>query len=473
MPPPPFLSKRAFLIGTAATGLSRHVWAQDSLAVHRPALLERKFTSPAVEAYLTAVIGRLRDRRLAVLFENAFPNTLDTTVTVSSEGAEADTFIITGDIDAMWLRDSSEQVRPYLPLARKDKALQRLFRGLITRQARSILIDPYANAFMRDPLARTNLSWARDDMTEMKPGVAERKWEVDSLCHVIRLSHDYWQATGDVSPFDATWRAAMTLIIKTLREQQRKTGKGPYHFQRVSETPSDTLPLDGYGPPTRKIGLIHSGFRPSDDACLYPFNIPDNHFAVVALRHLATLAPIAGLDTATANDAAVLAQEIAVALKTHGTMADQTRVWAYEIDGFGNRLFMDDANIPSLLSLPYIGACAIDDPLYRTTRHAILSNSNPYFFKGTAGEGIGGPHIGLDMIWPMSIIMRALTSVDDREIATCLDTLAQTTAGSGFIHEAFNANDPNHFTRPWFAWGNALFAVLINHLMHDRPHLLT
>ncbi len=202
------------------------------------------------------------------MFGNCYPNPLDTTVLSLGEvNGKPDAFVITGDIPCLWLRDSAAQLRPYLHLVKRDPALGRLFRGLIGRQARSILIDPYANAFMQDPSAKTNLSWALKDDTEMKPGVAERKWEIDSLCYAIRLAYGYWRETGDVTPFDAEWKASARLIVKTFREQQRKDGLGPYGFRRSAPEPTETL-YRGYGLPTRPNGMINSGFRPSDDACL-------------------------------------------------------------------------------------------------------------------------------------------------------------------------------------------------------------
>ncbi|MGZ3298447.1 MAG: glycoside hydrolase family 125 protein [Asticcacaulis sp.] len=470
------MDRRSLLAGMAALSLMpRNAAAQTiTLPSARPAPGDRRFTSPAVEACITRVKAMIGDPALATLFENAFPNTLDTTVTVSTDNGQPDSFVITGDIDAMWLRDSSAQVWPYLALAREDSALRTLYRGLIARQARCILIDPYANAFMRDPAAATNLTWSQHDATDMKPGIAERKWEIDSLCWPIRLAHGYWKATGDLAPFDAQWREAMRTIVATFRAQQRKDGDGPYHFQRQASNPVDTLPGNGYGAPTRKVGLIHSGFRPSDDACVYPFLIPSNHFAVVSLRNLAGIAQATGFDAAFVSDALSLANEVTAALVLHGLtrLPDGTQVWAYEADGYGNTLFMDDANTPGLLSLPYLGACARADTLYQATRKAVLSDANPWFFKGKAAEGTGGPHIGARMIWPMGITMRALTSRDDAEIAAALRMLKTTTAGTGFMHEAFDMDDPTRFTRPWFAWANSLFGELILDLASRKPGLL-
>ena len=464
------------LVGTtAAAGAFGNVAMAStpaSYASKRPPPGKRRFTSAAVERELARVQARVGDSKLAWMFGNCYPNTLDTTVELGTLEGKPDTFVVTGDIEAMWLRDSSAQFAPYLPLAKGDRGLQRLFHGLIQRQARCIRLDSYANAFMPDPSAQP-LSWARQDQTDMKPGVGERKWEIDSLCWPIRLAHGYWQATGDTRPFDDDWRAAMHRVVETFREQQRMHGRGSYHFQRTSDRPTETQALDGYGNPTLPNGMIHSMFRPSDDACVYPLFVPANLFAVVSLRQLATMSRDIHRDDAFADDCSTLADEVAKATDRDGRVRDDDGdYWAYEIDGYGNRLFMDDANAPGLLSLPYLGCCAADDPLYRRTRERAWSGHNPYFFRGTAAEGIGGPHEGLRMIWPMAITMRALTSADPAEIRQCLRWLRDTDAGTGFMHEAFDQDDPAHFTRAWFAWANSLFGELIVKLADTQPALL-
>jgi meiotically up-regulated gene 157 (Mug157) protein len=440
----------------------------------RPPAVQRKFVSRTVEDTITRVKARIADRELAWMFENCYPNTLDTTVNVSGAPEQPDTFIITGDIDAMWLRDSACQVWPYLPLAKDDADLRRMFRGLIAREARCILIDPYANAFLPDPKSTKALEWAVNDLTDMRPGVAERKWEVDSLCYCIRLAHGYWKATADTTPFNPEWTSAMRLVVATFREQQRKTASGPYHFQRKAESPTDTQALGGFGNPARPIGLIYSMFRPSDDATLYSFYIPSNLFALVSLRQLAEMSDAILKDAQFAQECRDLANEVGAALAAHAQIknGDSGEIWAFEVDGYGNQLFMDDANIPGLLSLPYLGCCNTNDPVYQRTRRLVLSENNPYFFQGAAASGVGGPHEGLDMIWPMAIIVQALTSTDDTEIRQCLQWLKTTHANTGFMHESFNKNDPSKFTRAWFAWANSLFGELIVNLSQQRPHLL-
>jgi len=478
----PPLSRRDFLDRTSRTAVAamgatalplrtRGTRGAKQYVSQRPPLEERRFTSHAVEDTIRRVKADIADPEMAWLFENCFPNTLDTTVDYSLVNGVPDTFVITGDIEAMWLRDSTAQVWPYLPLANGDAALESLLAGVIRRQTKCILIDPYANAFNKEP---GESPW-KDDLTDMKPELHERKWEVDSLCYAIRLAHGYWKATGDTSPFDDDWRRAMHLVVRTFREQQRKDGRGPYKFQRVTGWQTDTVAGGGYGNPIRPVGLICSIFRPSDDATIFPFLVPSNHFAVRALAQLGELyAAVTPTGDAFERDCKLLAAEVDEALVEWARVEhmDLGTIFPYEVDGFGNRLFMDDANVPSLLSLPYLGCVERDDSVYRTTRAFVLSEHNPYFFRGTAGEGIGGPHAGMDMIWPLGIIMRALTSDDESEIALCLSMLKQTHAGTGFMHESFHKNDPTRFTRKWFAWANTLFGELILTVNQQRPQLL-
>lgn len=443
-------------------------------ADRRPVPESRKLVSPAVEAELLRVAARIGDPVLRGLWIDCFPNALDTTVSLGGSDAEPDAFIITGDIPCMWLRDSSCQVRPYLHLAKDDAVLTRLYRGLIRRQAQSIQIDPYANAFMQDPRVATSLDWARSDQTTMKPGVAERKWEPDSLLHPMRLAHAYWQHTGDPVPFDAVWKEGLRLSIATLDEQRRMRTDGPYQFQRRALASSDTLTGDGFGAPSRKVGLIHSAFRPSDDACVLPFHVPSNLFAVRALVDIAVVAEKAAGDLDLANSARTLSADLAAAVARYGTMSleDRTTVYAYEVDGFGNALFFDDANIPSLSSLSYLGACRNDDPLFTLSAARAWSVENPWFFSGHAASGIGSPHTGDRRIWPMSLVIHALSSDDPATIRLALQALVRAGAGTGFMHEAFDADDPATYSRRWFGWANSLFAELILRVEQSRPELL-
>jgi meiotically up-regulated gene 157 (Mug157) protein len=439
----------------------------------RPALADRRFTSPAIESAISTVKGQMADPKLAAMFERCLPNALDTTVFPGTLQGKPDTYVVTGDIDAMWLRDSAAQVQPYLRFARQDPHLSALLEGLVRRHARMVLIDPYANAFTRNP-SDPPLSWAAHDKTTMAPGVAEHKWEIDSLCYILRLAHGYWRSTGNTAPFDQQWKAAAWKILATFREQQRLHAPGPYSFGRLSTVSSEDPPLNGYGNPARPEGMIFSMFRPSDDACIYPFLIPANLFAVQSLAQLQEIATQVLADDKLAAECADLCATLRQTLASYGTCRHPAfgTIWAYEADGYGNVLMMDDANAPSLLSLPYLGICSSSDALYQRTRQFVLSNSNPYFFAGKAAAGVGSPHTGLGQIWPLAIILRALTSSDDDEIAACLRTLRDTTAGTGFMHESFDVNDPRTFTRPWFAWANTLFGELILQLADTRPALL-
>src|SRR5580698_7262335 len=470
-------TRRALLkaAGAAAIGAgipsSLRAFSHSQQESKRPKPADRRFHSAAVEAFIEQTRTRIGDPELAAMFANCFPNTLDTTVEPGQFEGKPDTAVITGDIPAMWLRDSSAQVWPYLPLAVKDEPLRALLEGVIRRQARCILIDPYANAFMAD-LNAPALSWSLKDKTDLKRGVGERKWELDSLCYPIRLAHGYWKRTGDARPFDAQWQKAMTLAVETMTVQQRKQGLGPYHFQRDSFISTETLPADGYGNPVKPVGLIASGFRPSDDACIFPFLVPSNLFAVTSLRQLAEMANSLLHDAALANRAHALAAEVESALQKYAiTQTPEGTIWAYEVDGFGSQLLMDDANVPSLLGLPYL-ASSPDPALYERTRKFVWSERNPWFFRGTAGEGIGGPHEGKDMIWPMSQIIYALTSNSAGEIREALRMLKVGSADTGFIHESYFKNDSKNFTRAWFAWANTLFGELIARVAETRPELL-
>jgi len=465
-----FIRNTSLLASTAMLGAVAGA-ADSDFPVVRVAAAKRRFKSASVEHTIERVKSSIGNKELAWMFENCFPNTLDTTVDFEMMDGRPDTYVITGDIDAMWLRDSSAQVWPYLPLTKEDEPLRQLIAGVINRQTRCVLKDPYANAFYKNEKKISD--WKSDD-TDMKPGVHERKWEVDSLCYTIRLAHAYWKTTGDTSPFDDTWREAVLRIPRTFREQQRKHGRGPYHFTRNTSTPSDSLPGRGYGNPANPVGLIFSMFRPSDDATVFPFLVPSNFFAVVSLRQAADMLEQIHHDSASAADARALAGEVEAALRQYAgaNPLGFGNIYPYEVDAYGNCYCIDDGNIPSLLSLPYLGVVTTEDPLYVNTRKYVLSSSNPYYCKGKAAEGPGGPHVGMDMIWPLGIITRGLTSTDDHEIRSCLETLRKTHAGTGFMHEAFHKDDPKNFTRAWFAWANTIFGELVLKTFQERPHLL-
>ena len=432
----------------------------------RPEPADRLFKSEAVEAKIAEVTSQLANPKLAWMFANCFPNTLDTTVHFSeSEDGTPDTFVYTGDIHAMWLRDSGAQVWPYVPLAASDEALRKMIAGVILRQFKCINIDPYANAFNMGP---TGSVW-ESDITEMIPELHERKYEIDSHCYPIRLAYEYWKVTGDTSVFGDEWIQAIGKTLKTFREQQRKDDLGPYKFMRVTKAQYDTKSHGGYGNPVKPCGLIVSSFRPSDDSTVFDYLIPANLFAVNVLGKAAEILETVNGEKSLATECRELAAEVARAVKKNAVVRHRGfgRVYAYEVDGFGNHYFMDDAGVPSLLALPYLGAVSPKSRIYRNTRKLVLSSSNPFYFQGIAAEGIGGPHAGRNMIWPMAIIFRAFTSNDDAEIKHCLEILLATDADTGFMHESFHKDDPTNFTRSWFAWANTLFGELIIKLIDD------
>lgn len=470
-------SRRKFIQNSvlASTALFYKKWVAlnfDKVYItNRPHIAKRNFTSVEVNKFIETTKAKIKDPELAWLFENCYPNTLDTTVEFEMINHQPDTYVITGDIDAMWLRDSTAQVTPYLPFVKEDNALAQLVEGVINRQKKCILLDRYANAFYKDI---TKVSEWKSDLTTMQPGIHERKWEIDSLCYPIRLAHKYWKLTGNTSVFDEQWVKAITLTVQTFKEQQRKKNNGPYTFQRTTAWATDGVPLGGYGYPTKPVGLICSMFRPSDDATIFPFLIPSNCFAVVSLRQAAEILEKVKNNLTLAAECKTLADEVDNAIRKYGIVhhPEHGQVFAYEVNGFGSFNLMDDANVPSLLSLPYLGYVKNNDPIYMNTRKLVLSSSNPFYYKGSIAEGIGGPHAGVNMIWPLSIIMRGLTTNSKTEMQYCLKMLKTTHANTGFMHESFHKDDATNFTRKWFAWANTLFGEFIQHIHTVQPSLL-
>ncbi|MCB2194211.1 MAG: glycoside hydrolase family 125 protein [Bacteroidetes bacterium] len=455
-----------------AMGLSAFSHSNDKKYIsRRPPKSQRTFVSEEVEKQINKIKLSIKDKELAWMFENCYPNTLDTTVDYEAINNKPDTFIITGDIDAMWLRDSTAQVWPYMPLITKDKKLNNLIQGLINRQVKCILTDPYANAFYKD---LSKVSHWSDDIPRPVPGVHERKWEIDSLCYSIRLSYDYYKRTNNASVFDKDWDKAMRIVVQTFRTEQRKNGISPYQFIRKTDNMIDSPVFDGTGRPTNYTGLIHSMFRPSDDATLFPLLIPSNIFAAISLKKLHEIYKETQIDEQFANECLTFAKEIDDAIQKHAIQEhlDFGEIYAYEIDGFGNKVYMDDANVPSLMSLAYLNPDYKNDPIYKNTRQFLISNSNPYYIKGKVTEGQGSPHTGKSNIWPMGIILRALTSVDKNEIKFCVKTLKETHANTGFMHESFNKDNANDYTRSWFAWANTLFGELIIKIHSEYPEIL-
>ncbi len=393
---------------------------------------------------------------LAQIFRQCFVNTLETTIELLDDGSA---FVITGDIPAMWLRDSTAQVRPYVRFAAEDADVQRLIRGLIQRQAFYINIDPYANAFNKT----SNGEGHQDDRTDNSPWLWERKYELDSLCYPVQLCHTYLQMTGDATIFDNTLHAAFSRILDVIEREQRHDTLSSYYFERTNCPPSDTLPNGGKGAPTNWTGMSWSGFRPSDDSCQYGYLVPANMFAVVILGYLATFAADHFHDSNMAARALRLRGEIDAGIQAYGLVDHPRfgRIYAYEVDGFGGSNLMDDANVPSLLAIPELGYRTADDPIYKATRAFVLSNENPYHYSGKFAKGIGSPHTPNGYIWPISLVMQALTSTDRTEQEALLQMLMNTTAGTNYMHESFDPDDPAQFSRSWFAWANSLFSELI------------
>lgn len=469
-----FHKMNAAMAGTLCAGISLAAHTVSAFESNRPPVDQRTFISESVEQAIRQVKASIKDPELAWMFENCYPNTLDTTVDFEVIDGKPDTFIITGDIDAMWLRDSTAQVWPYMPLIVKDEKLRELVKGLINRQVKCVNLDPYANAFYKDMTRESH--WASDKPTPID-GVHERKWEIDSLCYVVRLANEYYRITGDASVFDADFNKAMHAIVNTFRTEQRRGGTldSPYRFARETERMTDAPVHNGVGRPIKPVGLISSQFRPSDDATVLSFLVPSNLFAVQSLRQLAGIYTTALDDEAFAKECTGFADEVEGAVQKWAVVEhlDYGKIYAYEVDGYGNSLFIDDANVPSLLSLSYLGVHKDDDAVYQRTRAFLLSSDNPWYNKGTAAEGAGSPHTGPGSIWPMGIILRALTSTDAAEIEQCLHMLKTTHADTGFMHESFNKDNPADFSRKWFAWANTLFGELVIKVYNDYPELLS
>ena len=411
----------------------------------------------SIRETIEKIDSKFKDRKkICKIFENCFPNTL---ITATKKEEDGSTYIITGDIPAMWLRDSTTQVKHYIPLISCDSVLKSMIYGLIKRQIMYINIDPYANAFNETANGQGHI----DDITEQNPWAWERKYEIDSLCYPIQLSYLYWRETGDISIFDAQYKKAIKTIIKLWKTEQDHVKNSKYRFQRLNRFKTDTLENRGLGGPVKVTGMTWSGFRPSDDACKFGYLIPSNMFAVVVLRYIEEISRDVYKDYTIEESAKTLKGQIDTGIKNYGIYEhkDYGKIYAYETDGYGNYNLIDDSNCPSLLSIPYIGYAKADDLVYRNTRNFILSCNNPYYYKGKYARGIGSSHTPRGYIWHLSLIMQALTSTSDEEIDAIIKILENTDAGTGFMHEGFDANDPNKYTRPWFGWANSLFGELI------------
>lgn len=396
------------------------------------------------------------DSELAAMFLKCMRNTLETTLTREEGGT---TFVITGDIPAMWLRDSSAQMRPFLRLLTPQGEMHDIIAGLVQRQFECVALDSYANAFNREP---NGAAYNPEDACE-NPWIWERKYEVDSLAFPVQLAHQLWQRTGRTEIFSDLVHEGFRTIVAQWRVEQDHEANSEYRFVRQTDLPSETLSRDGLGPATAVTGMTWAGFRPSDDACVYSFNIPGNHFARLALLHIAQIADDVYRDTALADGARALAAEINVGIQQHGVVShpEHGDMYAFEVDGLGGKLLMDDSNMPSLLSLPLTADVSVEDPLYQATRKFILSQENPFFHEGTHAQGIGSPHTPPGYIWPIALAVQGLTAETREEKWEILQTLRDTTGGTGFMHEGFDPDDPAQFTRPWFSWANSMFCELL------------
>ena len=411
----------------------------------------RKWES--VDNLIREVKEKLQGReKLSCLFEKCYANTLHTTV---REPADGGTYVITGDIPAMWLRDSTAQMRPYLIPAKKDPALAKLIAGVVRRQFFYINIDPYANAYNE---TANGACWDKNDL-QRNDWLWERKYEVDSLCYPIQLAYLLWKNTGCTSQFNEDFQRGADRIIQTFRREQNHEKNSSYRFVRENTYFTDTLSREGKGALVKgDIGLTWSGFRPSDDACTYGYLIPSNMFAVIVLGYLEEIEKIVYHSEQMQTEAACLRQQIEEGIGRYGIVEteDYGKIYAYEVDGFGQYNLMDDANIPSLLSLPYLGYRG-DAEVIRNTRRFILSEANPYYYRGKFSCGIGSPHTPVRHVWQLALIMQGMTSADEREREDILRMLSETDAGTGLMHESMHVDDPSRYTREWFSWANALF----------------
>ncbi len=404
---------------------------------------------------LAAEVREKQSETVAQRFERCLANTWNTTFKRQEDGT---TFVITGDIPAMWLRDSAAQVRPFLT-ASEDPEVGDLIEGVVRRQFRYIGQDVYTNAFNEEANGRGH----QGDATDSGPWIWERKYETDSLCYPIQLAYLLWKNAGRTSQFDESFVRGVQAIIATWRTEQRHEERSPYRFERSDGAPTDTLGRGGLGSLTAFTGMTWSGFRPSDDACRYGYLVPSNAFAVVVLGYAAEIARKVLNDSALAKETETLASEIEAGIRRFGVIEhpELGRLYAYEVDGLGSVNLMDDANVPSLLSLPYLGFCDKDDPLYEATRSFVLSSRNPYFYEGEAAAGIGSPHTPPHYIWHIALAMQGMTAGSGQERREMLELIMNTDGGTGFTHEGFHADRPEEFTRPWFSWSNMMFCELV------------
>ncbi|KAJ1809869.1 hypothetical protein LPJ56_004468 [Coemansia sp. RSA 2599] len=439
----------------------------------------RTFSSPTIEAALHNITSYISDPDWRMLFANIFTNTLDTTVAWhDANETEPYTFLVTGDITAQWIRDSTNQILPYVPYAAMDDSIAALVMGLINMQAEELVGYPYGNAFQPPPrsgLYPTENGIAVDLLVEPpfdNSTVFEAKFELDSFASFFQISTAYWRATGDFQfMYNPSWGQAVSAILGAIEKLQEPTfnskhlvNKPLVQYSRLTYTATETQFGGGMGNPVKYTGMAKTLFRPSDDASILPFLVPANAFLSVELNQLGFMLDSIGVYAELSGIAKTLSEEIRKGVFEHGTMLHPKygRVFVYETDGYGSALVMDDANGPSLLGLPYMGFIAQNDPVYQSTRKMILSvEDNPWYFTGNYIHGIGSPHTGFQKVWPMAVAMRGLTSSDQVEVKECLDQLLATTSSLGLMHESVHVYRTLDYSRSWFAWCNSLASQFV------------
>ena len=396
------------------------------------------------------------DPRLFEIFQNCYSDTLKNTIRKMEDGTY---HVITGDIPAMWLRDSAAQLRPYIIQAKEDETVREMIAGVIRRQFMYICIDGYANAFNEAP---DGACWEKDDPNQ-NPWVWERKFEVDSLCYPVQLAYLLWKNTGCTSWADQNFLRGIHNILRIFRTEQYHEESSAYRFcRRGSRLFRDTLSRDGLGAAVKSgTGLIWSGFRPSDDACTYGYLIPSNMFVVVIMKYLEELAAVFFPDSGIGGEAALLGKQVREAIEREGrTYTEEAgMIYAYEVDGYGMYELMDDANVPSLLSMDYLGYPA-DLETAENTRRYILSDANPFYYRGVKAAGVGSSHTRSGFIWHIALAVQGLTCGGREEKLEILNRIASTTGGTGLMHEGFFCEDDTRYTRKWFSWANAMYAEL-------------
>ncbi|KZT37646.1 hypothetical protein SISSUDRAFT_1062661 [Sistotremastrum suecicum HHB10207 ss-3] len=439
----------------------------------------RTFTSSAVEKVVDDMNKLIANPDLARLFENTFPSTLDTTIKYFNQ-TENVAFIITGDISAQWLRDTTNQLAHYRALLPLDPNLQALVKAIINTEARWIAEYPYCGAFQPPPesgLSPTFNPWAAG-VTVNPPvnnlTVFECKYELDSLSGFLKLSRIYWQYTNDLTFANDKWTAAISQMFRVIEEQSQATFDEEFNFisyyNWTGGADSLSPPVNNYGnaEPKAYTGMVGTHHRPSDDLSTFAFLTPANAMLSTELMHQVEI-----LDLIGDSNTSALAREWSARIESaiwDTSIVDG--IFAYESNGFGGQYVMDDANVPSLLSLPYLGFLDRSDATYRKTKDILMSRKNPYYAAGAGFVGVGGPHADAWHPWPMSLISAIYGTDDDDEIREMLYMIVNNTSGLGLIHESVSIYNSSSYTRPWFAWANSYFAEMVLDLAERKPHLI-